>query len=68
MLGAARIASARAARLLATLFVILAALTSRHGLVLGGLGLFVLAASQYSPVAGMVTAGAALFFLELRRR
>lgn len=54
------------ALVLVTLF--LAAFTSRHGLVLAGLAAFVTAAALYSPIAGLVTAGAGLFFLELRRR
>ncbi len=40
----------------------------RHGLVLAGLSSFVLAGWTYSPIAGMVTLGASLFFLELRRK
>lgn len=41
---------------------------SRHGLVLSGCASFVIGAAIVTPVAGWITAGVALFFLEARRR
>lgn len=40
----------------------------RHGLVLGGLAAWVWAAWSFSTLAGLIGFGAALFFLEARRR
>lgn len=40
----------------------------RHGLVLGGLAAWTWAAWSASALAGQISLGAALFFLELRRR
>jgi hypothetical protein len=65
---ALRTASSAAGRALVTLVSLLAVLTARHGLVLTGLTAFTLAAWQYGTVAGLITLGVALFFLELRRR
>lgn len=40
----------------------------RHGLVIAGCVAFVLGAAMLSIIAGVFTAGVALFFLEARRR
>jgi len=48
--------------------VAVAGFLSRHGLVLGGCASFVIGAAIVTPVAGWITAGVALFFLEARRR
>jgi hypothetical protein len=68
---AIRIASRGARVTLRALLAFLAVLLTgavRHGLVLAGLASFVTAASLYSPIAGLVTAGAGAFFLEARRK
>lgn len=44
-----------------------AGFTSRHGLVIGAGGAFVIGASMISHVAGWFVAGVVLIFLELRR-
>lgn len=51
-----------------TLLVTLAAFTQRHGLVVGALISFVVAASLVSTVLAWVVAGVALLFLEVRRK
>lgn len=48
--------------------LLLAGFVTRHGLVLAGLSAFVIAAALAAPIAGWVVAGAALLFLEVRRR
>jgi len=61
---------ARGARVLAlmlsALAIVVRALT-RHGLVLAGLSLFVLAAWQHSVMAALIVGGLSAFFLEARR-
>lgn len=64
-LRSARGASARAAMLV---FALLAAIVSRHALVIGGLSAFTLAAWRHGVTAGLIALGLSLFFLELRRR
>lgn len=53
-----------------TALVIVAAMAfvSRHGLVLGGLTAFVIAAWTWAAIAGMITLGVSLLFLEVRRK
>lgn len=65
-LRALNLAPARRALALAALW--LATFASRHVLVLAGCSAFVTSAAMISPIAGWVTAGLALFFLEARRR
>lgn len=55
-------------RLTIALLTICALAASRHGLVLAGLSAWTWAAWSYSPIAGGITLGAVLMFLELRRR
>ncbi len=55
-------------RLTATLLTLVLSGLLRHGLVLGGLSAWVWAAWSVSALAGGVVLGAALFFLEARRR
>lgn len=52
------------------LFVLalLATLVQRHGLVVGGLAAFTIAAWRHGVTAGLIALGLSLFFLELRRR
>lgn len=60
--------SARAASLALTLLIAIATFAGRHGLVLGGLAAFIVAASLHSTITGLIVGGLSLFFLELRRR
>lgn len=53
---------------LIALVLVLAGLTSRHGLVLAGLAAFTFAAAQHSTTAALITGGIGAFFLELRRK
>lgn len=57
---------ARAALMAAVLS--LAGFLSTHVLVIAGCAAFVIGAAIVAPVAGWIVAGAALFFLEARRR
>lgn len=75
--GASRIALAwqNSARLrrqvtlfLAAAILAVARFTSTHGLVVGGLALFTVAAGMLALPAGVVVAGFGLMFLEWRRR
>lgn len=63
-----RPATARMGALLAAVVLTLAGFLSKHGLVLGGLATFVVAAALLSVVAAWIVAGVSLLFLELRRR
>lgn len=64
-----RAASSGMYRVIVTLVSLLAVLVSRHGLVLAGLTAFTAAAwIGAGMVAGLVVLGAALFFLEARRK
>lgn len=58
----------RARRLVITLLTLTVSGLLRHGLVLGGLAAWVWAAWSFSTLAGQISIGAALFFLEARRR
>lgn len=49
-------------------FAVLGAFGARHGLVLGALTAFTVAAWRVDAVAGLVTMGVGMFFLELRRK
>jgi hypothetical protein len=60
--------TARAGALLAAVVLALAGFVAKHGLVLGGLATFVIAASMLSVVAAWIVAGVSLLFLEVRRR
>lgn len=60
--------TARVLAALAACALALAGFGTRHGLVLAGLGAFVVAAASVSSVAGWAVAGAGLLFLEVRRR
>lgn len=62
------VAAGQVRRLVVTLLTLTVAGLLRHGLVLGGLAAWVWAAWSFSPLAGQIAAGAALFFLEARRR
>jgi hypothetical protein len=55
-------------RALAFVVLHIATFASRHALVLAGCSAFVTAAAMISPIAGWITTGLALFFLEARRR
>jgi hypothetical protein len=59
---------APARRALAVAVLWLATFASRHALVLAGCSAFVTAAAMMTPIAGWITTGLALFFLEARRR
>lgn len=61
-------AGTRAGALLLAVVLTLAGFVSKHGLVLGGLATFVVAAALLSTVAAWIVAGVSLLFLELRRR
>lgn len=63
-----RSASSAIGRTALFLIALLATFVQRHGLVLAGLAAFTLAAWQYGMAPGLITGGAAAFFLELRRR
>lgn len=66
---ALKTASGAGVRFAVTLLSLLAVLISRHGLVLAGLTAFTAAAwIGAGMVAGLVVLGAALFFLEARRK
>ncbi len=67
-LAAARGGAGAILRACVQLASLLAILTSRHGLVVGALGLWTTAAWWWQPIAGLIVAGAGLFFLEARRR
>jgi hypothetical protein len=64
-LRAARTAGGRA---IVMVFAVLGAFGARHGLVLGALTAFTVAAWRVDAVAGLVTMGVGMFFLELRRK
>lgn len=46
----------------------LAGFSSKHGLVLGALAAFVIAAATFAPAAAWIVGGVGLLFLEVRRR
>lgn len=48
--------------------VLTLAFCSRHGLVLGALAAFVIAAATFAPAAAWIVGGVSLLFLEVRRR
>ena len=63
-----RAASNASVRTALFVLALLATLVQRHGLVVGGLAAFTLAAWRHGVTAGLIALGLSLFFLELRRR
>jgi hypothetical protein len=60
--------AARTGALFAAAVLVLAGFISKHGLVLGGLSMFVVAAAMLWTPAAWLVAGVSLLFLEVRRR
>lgn len=65
---AREVGSVRVGAWVVAIALTLAGLLHRHGLVLGGLTAFVVAAATVAPALAWVVAGVSLLFLEVRRR